>query len=212
MFYRFLPCVSMSLMSVNVTRLWFITCILQLPAIHDFVFNAYSYNSFMFYRFLLCMSLSLMPIHITLSCSTDSRRVWVWSVHVFDREQLLDYGHDDDAPCTLHLALQLFCVWTLLSSLVSIILCLLFLLLMESAVLMVMYLIMPWVVIIVMIRKEGRKGRKEALNTFYLRLYGVRHMFKDHSDSEKGNPLPPHRLLLSINSKGSFIYIIPQTG
>ena len=30
-------------------------------------------------------------------------------------------------------------------------------------------------------------------------------MVKDHSDSEKGNPLPPHRLLLSINSKGSFI-------
>ena len=24
-------------------------------------------------------------------------------------------------------------------------------------------------------------------------------MVKDHSDSEKGNPLPPHRLLLSIN-------------
>ena len=38
----------------------------------------------------------------------------------------------------------------------------------------------------------------DALNTFYLRLYGVRHMVKDHSDSEKGNPLPPHRLLLSI--------------
>ena len=45
----------------------------------------------------------------------------------------------------------------------------------------------------------------DALNTFYLRLYGVRHMVKDHSDSEKGNPLPPHRILLSINSKGSFI-------
>ena len=44
----------------------------------------------------------------------------------------------------------------------------------------------------------------DALNTFYLRLYGVRHMVKDHSDSEKGNPLPPHRLLLSINSKGCF--------
>ena len=28
--------------------------------------------------------------------------------------------------------------------------------------------------------------------------------FKDHSDSEKGNPLPPHRLLLPISSKGSF--------
>ena len=52
----------------------------------------------------------------------------------------------------------------------------------------------------------------DTLNTFYLRLYGVRHMVKDHSDSEKGNPLPPDRLLLSINSKGSFICTIPQTG
>ena len=52
----------------------------------------------------------------------------------------------------------------------------------------------------------------DALNTFYLRLYGVRHMVKDHSDSERGNPLSPHRLLLSINSKGSFICTIPQTG
>ena len=40
----------------------------------------------------------------------------------------------------------------------------------------------------------------DALNTFYLWSYGVRHMVKDHSDSEKGNPLSPHRLLLSINS------------
>ena len=52
----------------------------------------------------------------------------------------------------------------------------------------------------------------DALNTFYLRLYGVRHVVKDHSDSEKGNPLSPHRLLLSINSKGSFICTIPHTG
>ena len=52
----------------------------------------------------------------------------------------------------------------------------------------------------------------DALNTFYLRLYGVRHMVKDHSDSEKGNPLPPHRLFLSISNKGSFICTIPQTG
>ena len=37
-------------------------------------------------------------------------------------------------------------------------------------------------------------------------------MVKDHSESEKGNPLPPHRLLLSINSKGSFICTILQTG
>ena len=61
-------------------------------------------------------------------------------------------------------------------------------------------------------RKEGNVLFKDALNTFYLRLYGVRHMVKDHSDSEKGNPQPPHRLLLSINSKGSFICTIPQTG
>ena len=36
-------------------------------------------------------------------------------------------------------------------------------------------------------------------------------MVKDHSDSEKGNPLPPHQLLFQINSKGSFICTIPQT-
>ena len=52
----------------------------------------------------------------------------------------------------------------------------------------------------------------DALNTFYLRLYGVKYKVKDHSDSEKGNPLLPHRLLLSINSKGSFLCTIPQTG
>ena len=60
--------------------------------------------------------------------------------------------------------------------------------------------------------KEGNVLFNDTLNTFYLRLYGVRHMVKDHSDSEKGNPLSPHRLLLSINSKGSFICTIPQTG
>ena len=48
----------------------------------------------------------------------------------------------------------------------------------------------------------------DALNTFYLRLYGVRHMVKDHSDSERGNSLPPHGLLFPINSKGSFICTI----
>ena len=35
---------------------------------------------------------------------------------------------------------------------------------------------------------------------------------EDHSDSEKENPLPPHKLLFLINSKGSFICTIPQTG
>ena len=61
-------------------------------------------------------------------------------------------------------------------------------------------------------RKEGNVLFNDALSTFYLRLYGVSHnMVKDHSDSERGNPLPPHGLLFSINSKGSFICKIPQT-
>ena len=40
-------------------------------------------------------------------------------------------------------------------------------------------------------RKEGNVLFNDALNTFHLRLYGVGHMVKDHSDSETGNPLPP---------------------
>ena len=34
-------------------------------------------------------------------------------------------------------------------------------------------------------RKEGNVLFNDALNTFYLRLYGFGHMVKDHSDSEK---------------------------
>ena len=61
------------------------------------------------------------------------------------------------------------------------------------------------------LRLYGRERERDvlfndALNTFYLRLYGVRHMVKDHFDSEKGNPLPPHRLPLSINSKGFYMH------
>ena len=61
-------------------------------------------------------------------------------------------------------------------------------------------------------RKEGNVLFNDALNTFNVRLYGIRHMVKDHSDSERGNPLPHHGLLFPISSKGSFICIIPQTG
>ena len=55
--------------------------------------------------------------------------------------------------------------------------------------------------------KEGNVLFNDALNTFYLRLYGVTHniMVKDHSDSEKGKRLPPHRLLFPINRKFFFI-------
>ena len=59
-------------------------------------------------------------------------------------------------------------------------------------------------------RNEGNILFNDALNTFYLQLYGVRHMVKDHSDSEKGNPLLPHGLLFPINSKGSFICTFPD--
>ena len=34
-------------------------------------------------------------------------------------------------------------------------------------------------------RKEGNVLFNDAVNTFYLRLYGVRHMVKDHSDSKR---------------------------
>ena len=70
----------------------------------------------------------------------------------------------------------------------------------------------PTEFIIVFKRKEGSVLFNDALNTFYLRLYGVGHMVKDHLDSELGNPLLPHGLLFPNSSKGSFICTIPQTG
>ena len=66
--------------------------------------------------------------------------------------------------------------------------------------------------------EQIQTGRQEGNGFFYLtthsthfilRLYGVGHMVKDHSENERGNPLPPHGLLFPINSKGSFICIIP---
>ena len=59
-------------------------------------------------------------------------------------------------------------------------------------------------------------GRKEmfyltTLNTFYLRLYGIRHMVKDHTDTDRGNLLLPHRLLFSINSKDNTYHSLCYT-
>ena len=56
--------------------------------------------------------------------------------------------------------------------------------------------------------ERGNVLFNDALNTFYLRLYGVGHMVKHHSDSERGNQLMLH---FPINSKGSFICTIPHT-
>ena len=56
---------------------------------------------------------------------------------------------------------------------------------------------------------------------FYLMTHSTRFIYsymasdimvKDHSDSERGNLLLPHRLLFQISSKGSFICINQQTG
>ena len=49
-------------------------------------------------------------------------------------------------------------------------------------------------------QKEGKEGNvlfNDPFNSFYLRLYGVRHMVKDYSHSKRSNPLPPHGLLFS---------------
>ena len=59
-------------------------------------------------------------------------------------------------------------------------------------------------------RKEGNVLFNDALNTFYLQLYGIRHMVKSHSDSEIENPLPPLGLLFLISSKGYFIHTMPD--
>ena len=39
--------------------------------------------------------------------------------------------------------------------------------------------------LVVMRRKEGNILFNDALNTFYLRLYGIGDTVKDHSDSER---------------------------
>ena len=52
------------------------------------------------------------------------------------------------------------------------------------------------------VRKEGNILFNDALNTFHLRLYGVRHMVKDHSNSKREKQLLPslQGLLFPINS------------
>ena len=63
-----------------------------------------------------------------------------------------------------------------------------------------------------------KEGSKEI---FYLTTHSIHFIYgymvsyimvKDHSDSERGNQLPPYGLFFPISSKGSFICIIPQTG
>ena len=44
-----------------------------------------------------------------------------------------------------------------------------------------------------------KEGNVLFNNTFYLRLYGVGHMVKDHSDSERGKPAAATWATLFIN-------------
>ena len=50
----------------------------------------------------------------------------------------------------------------------------------------------------------------DGLNTFYLQLYSIGHMVKDHSESE--NSALPHWLLFPIRGMGSCISTIQETG
>ena len=59
-------------------------------------------------------------------------------------------------------------------------------------------------------RNYGNVLFNDALNTYYLRLYGVRHMVKDHSDSEKGNPLPPYHMGYSFRLTARVILYVPS--
>ena len=51
--------------------------------------------------------------------------------------------------------------------------------------------------------KERNVLFKDALNTFYLRLYGIAHMVKNHSDNGRGNRISLHRWIhFRINNNG----------
>ena len=60
-------------------------------------------------------------------------------------------------------------------------------------------------------RKEGNVLFNNTLNTFFLTVIW-RQTYGKGPLCERGNPLLPHGLLFPINSKGSFICTIPQTG
>ena len=61
--------------------------------------------------------------------------------------------------------------------------------------------------------KEGNIIFNDTLNTFYLRLYGIRHMVKDHSRLQERKPAAGTTWTsLSDRNKGSFICTFPETG
>ena len=60
--------------------------------------------------------------------------------------------------------------------------------------------------------KEGIFLFNDTLYTFYLWLYGIRHIINNHSDNQRVNLLLPlHGLLFLISNMGYFICTIPWT-
>ena len=54
-------------------------------------------------------------------------------------------------------------------------------------------------------KKEGNVLFNDALNTFYLRLYGVTHMVKDHSDSERVSCAYMESVIINHNKIDSLV-------
>ena len=54
-----------------------------------------------------------------------------------------------------------------------------------TIVLFCLFIGRSFLVLFGLFERKGNSLFNDALNTFYLRLYGVRHMVKDHSDSER---------------------------
>ena len=58
-------------------------------------------------------------------------------------------------------------------------------------------------------KKEGNVSYAYAINTFYFTVIWRQIYGKDHSDIERGNPLPPiHELIFPISSKIFYICIM----
>ena len=61
-------------------------------------------------------------------------------------------------------------------------------------------------------RKEGNVLFNDALNTFYLRLYGDTHIKKDHSEGERGDTHCRHMGYSFRLAARVLLYASPQTG
>ena len=56
------------------------------------------------------------------------------------------------------------------------------------------------------VMKAGNVLFNDTLNTFYLRWYGVRHMVKDHSDSERGSRFLFSVIIHHMSNEGNVLF------